>query len=126
MKNFLRESVDWTRINCPLPSSSSGSFPHNIFKRKNPGEDVTRLDLKGLSGPRKSVYHAFLKSNYRKGDLITQKVEAGKGKGGWGRGGVGRGERECRKDRRPEFLSFRSSPFPLNLLNVSAHLTMMA
>lgn len=92
MKNFLRESVDWTRINCPLPSSSSGSFPHNIFKRKNPGEDVTRLDLKGLSGPRKSVYHAFLKSNYRKGDLITQKVEAGKGKGGWGGGGGEGGE----------------------------------
>ena len=87
MKNFLRESVDWTRINCPLPFSSSGSFPHNIFKRKNPGEDVIRLDLKGLISPRKSVYHAFLKGNYRKGDLITQKVEAGKGKGGGGGGG---------------------------------------
>lgn len=122
MKNFLRESVDWTRINCPLPFSSSGSFPHNIFKRKNPGEDVIRLDLKGLISPRKSVYHAFLKGNYRKGDLIAQKVEAGKGKGGGGGGGEG----ENRKDRKPEFLSFRSSPFPLNLFNFSAHLTMMA
>ena len=71
MKNFLRESVDWKRINCPLPSSSSGFFPHNIFKRKNPGEDVIRLDLKGLTSPRKSVYNAFLKGNYGKGDYTS-------------------------------------------------------
>ena len=72
MKNFLRESVDWTRVTCPLQSSSSGFFPHNILKRKNPGEDVIRLVLKGLTSPRKSVYHAFLKGNYGEGDLITQ------------------------------------------------------
>ena len=34
-------------------------------------------------------------------------------------------KRESREDRKPEFLSFRRSPFPLSLFNFSAHLTMM-
>ena len=53
-------------------------------------------------------------------DDKKSKREKGKGVGvGGGEGG------ESREDRKPEFLSFRSSPFPLSLFNFSAHLTMM-
>lgn len=58
-------------------------------------------------------------------DDDDKKSKREKGKGVWG-GGSGGGEMgESREDRKPEFLSFRSSPFPLSLFNFSAHLTMM-